>query len=99
VAGPPAPDTSDAAESSQPDVALPDQGTAVSFEAHVKPLFRASDRNSMKFAFDLWSASDVQTHAAEVLERLRNGTMPCDGAWPEDRVDVFKRWTESGFQP
>jgi hypothetical protein len=25
--------------------------------------------------------------------------MPCDGAWPADRVEVFKRWTESGFQP
>jgi len=25
--------------------------------------------------------------------------MPCDGAWPEEKVDVFKRWIESGFQP
>jgi hypothetical protein len=22
--------------------------------------------------------------------------MPCDGAWPEDRIAVFQRWTESG---
>jgi hypothetical protein len=25
--------------------------------------------------------------------------MPCDGAWPAERVEVFRRWTESGFQP
>jgi hypothetical protein len=38
-------------------------------------------------------------HAAEILEHLENGSMPCDGAWPADRVEVFKRWTETGFQP
>ncbi len=21
------------------------------------------------------------------------------GAWPQDKIDVFQRWTESGFQP
>jgi hypothetical protein len=71
----------------------------VSFEAHVKPLFRARDRQSMVFAFDLWSPADVQAHAADILARLENGTMPCDGAWPRERTDLFKRWTESGFRP
>jgi hypothetical protein len=71
----------------------------VSFEAHVKPLFRSRDRQSMLFAFDLWSPADVQAHAADILSRLENGTMPCDGAWPREKTDVFKRWTESGFLP
>ena len=31
-----------------------------------------------------------------ILERLRAGTMPCDGAWPPDRVEVFARWVSSG---
>ncbi len=53
----------------------------------------------MTFAFDLWSRADVQAHAADILDRLGSGTMPCDGAWPEEKVDVFKRWIESGFQP
>jgi hypothetical protein len=48
----------------------------VSFEAHVKPLFRSRDRQSMRFAFDLWSPADVQAHAADILSRLDNGTMP-----------------------
>ena len=71
----------------------------MSFEAHVKPLFRARDRQSMLFAFDLWLPADVQAHAADILDRLRNGTMPCDGAWPRENMDVFRRWAESGFQP
>jgi hypothetical protein len=40
---------------------------------------REKDRDSMFKAFDLWSHSDVQAHKDAILERLRNGTMPCDG--------------------
>jgi hypothetical protein len=61
--------------------------------------FRPRDRQSMLFAFDLWSPADVKAHAAEILGRLRSGTMPCDGAWPKENTDVVQRWTESGFQP
>jgi len=25
--------------------------------------------------------------------------MPCDGAWPDDRIAVFARWIEQGTQP
>jgi hypothetical protein len=31
-----------------------------------------------------------------VLGRLQAGTMPCDGAWSPERVDLFRRWIESG---
>jgi hypothetical protein len=68
----------------------------VSFGSDIKPLFREKDRNSMRGAFDLWSYSDVQAHADAIAERLKNGSMPCDGAWPPERVDVFERWVEQG---
>ena len=68
----------------------------MSFQADVKPLFREGDRTAMRFAFDLWSAEDVATHAEAILDRLEAGTMPCDGAWPADRVAVFRRWIEAG---
>jgi hypothetical protein len=77
---------------------LPTADDPLSFEQHVKPLFRERDRNSMKFAFDLWSHDDASQHADAILERLRAGTMPCDGAWTEAKVDVFQRWTASGRQ-
>jgi CDGSH-type Zn-finger protein/truncated hemoglobin YjbI len=83
----------------QEAIPLPGPDEPVSFEANIKPLFRAHDRQSMEFALDLWSRDDVQAHAAEILAHLTDGTMPCDGAWPADRVEVFKRWTESGFKP
>jgi hypothetical protein len=66
------------------------------FQEDVKPLFREGDRDAMRFAFDLWSAEDVSTHAETILDRLEAGTMPCDGAWPADRVAVFRRWIDAG---
>jgi truncated hemoglobin YjbI len=75
---------------------LPGPDEAVTFSAHVRPLFRRVDRESMRFAFDLWAYDDVVRHAAEILRRLDQGTMPCDGAWPKPQVDTFRRWVESG---
>jgi hypothetical protein len=68
----------------------------VSYEADIKPLFRERDRDSMSFAFDLWSHDDVSDNADSIVARLRAGTMPCDGAWPEAQVDLFARWIEDG---
>jgi hypothetical protein len=99
AAGPPGSRISAAApppEQSQSAPEPPADGEPVSFEAHVRPLFRPSDRRSMQFAFDLWSYDDVSEHAEAILERLRAGTMPCDGAWPDDHVAVFQRWADSG---
>ena len=69
----------------------------LSFETDVKPLFRERDRQSMEFAFDLWSYDDVSENADAILARLDAGTMPCDGAWSQAQVDLFRRWTESGM--
>jgi len=80
----------------EPEVTLPGPDEPLSFAAHIKPLFRQLDRDSMRAAFDLWSAEDVSTHAEAILERLRAGTMPCDGAWAAERVDVLARWVASG---
>jgi hypothetical protein len=66
------------------------------FEEDVKPLFRDRDRDSMRFAFDLWSVEDVSTNADGILARLEAGTMPCDGAWPAEQIAVFRRWIDAG---
>ncbi len=71
----------------------------VSFEIDVKPMFRERDRSSMEFAFDLWSADDVSQNADAILDRLKAGTMPCDGGWPQAQVDVFARWVAGGKAP
>lgn len=53
----------------------------------------------MSFAFDLSSYDDVSDNADAILGRLRSGSMPKDGPWPTDRVDLFARWIETGKQP
>jgi hypothetical protein len=73
-----------------------DANEPVSFETHVKPLFRERDRESMLRAFDLWAYDDVTQHADAILDQLQAGTMPCDGAWPKAQVDLFRRWAEGG---
>jgi hypothetical protein len=81
---------------SEPEVELPAEGEPLGFEQHIKPLFRDRDRRSMKFVFDLWSYDDVSAHANRILKRLEDGSMPCDGAWPAERVAVFRRWLQAG---
>jgi hypothetical protein len=69
----------------------------VSFEQDIKPLFRPEDHESMAWAFDLSSYDEVKDHAAAILERLREGSMPCDAEWPEEHVELFQQWTETGM--
>jgi hypothetical protein len=81
-------------EANYPGMPGPDE--PIGFEQHIKPLFRERDRDSMRSSFDLWSLEDVSTHADAILHRLDAGTMPCDGAWPAERVAVFRRWIDAG---
>jgi CDGSH-type Zn-finger protein/truncated hemoglobin YjbI len=97
--GPPSIQAPEGEEDADQQVTLPDAGQPVSFAAHIKPLFRKKDRDSMSFALDLWSYEDVKAAAGDILERLTNGTMPCDGSWPKERVEVFSRWTKTQLQP
>jgi truncated hemoglobin YjbI/CDGSH-type Zn-finger protein/uncharacterized Fe-S cluster protein YjdI len=86
------------ADEGAPDetVELPSDEEPIGFEEHIKPLFRERDRKSMKFAFDLWVYDDVSRNAEAIAERLQDGSMPCDGAWPPERIAAFRRWIESG---
>jgi hypothetical protein len=88
----------EAADTDEEDRAVeassPDQ--PVSFEEHVKPLFRERDHTSMRFAFDLWSHEDVSEHADAILGAIKTGSMPCDGAWPPDQVEILERWIAGG---
>ena len=52
---------------------------------------------AVNFAFDLWSYADVKQNAHAILERVRSSSMPCDGAWPQEKVDAFERWVTSGM--
>jgi hypothetical protein len=77
-------------------VGSPASAGTVSYEADVKPLFREGDRRAMLSAFDLWSYDDVSAHADAILRAVATGAMPCDTAWPQEQVDVVRRWLETG---
>jgi hypothetical protein len=71
----------------------------VSFERDIRPLWRERDVKSMTFAFDLSSYDDVRNNAEAIYDQLAAGTMPCDGAWPDDDVNRFRAWIDGGSQP
>ncbi len=69
------------------------------FEDDIKPLFRETDRSRMEWAFDLWDYDAVKENSQGILERLEEGDMPCDGAWPPDQIDMFRAWIDGGYAP
>jgi hypothetical protein len=76
-----------------------DSARPLSFERDIRPLFRDKDRTSMLKAFDLWSFPDVVAHQDAILGQVRSGHLPCDGAWPAEKVSVFADWIGQGSQP
>jgi hypothetical protein len=70
-----------------------------SFQTDIRPLFRELDREEMLPSFDLWSYEDVCEKAEPIFERLSAGDMPCDGAWPFERLELFATWVEEGMPP
>jgi hypothetical protein len=74
-------------------------GPAPSFARDIAPLFRDEDVDSMEFAFDLRSYDDVRENAEDIYERLADGSMPCDAAWPDEQVARFRAWIDAGAPP
>jgi hypothetical protein len=95
VAGRPAVNAPGGQQASE-EVPLPGADEQVTFVDHIKGLFRARDREAMKWAFDLASYGDVASNATAILHRLTAGSMPCDGPWPSEKIAVFQRWVDSG---
>lgn len=77
----------------------PTPSAPLTFSTDIKPLFREFDRSSMVTVFDLWKYDDVVAHQDAIAHSLASGAMPCDGAWPSARVDVFTRWIAEGSKP
>ncbi len=72
---------------------------APSFEADIRPLFREEDVESMAYVFDLSSYEEVRDNAELIYDRVADGTMPCDDAWPDSRITLFRSWIDSGMAP
>ena len=75
--------------------------SSLSFAQSIRPLFRDKDITEMRDVanFDLSKYEDVRKWAADIYERLSDGSMPCDGAWPKENVAKFKQWMDEGLAP
>ncbi len=71
----------------------------MSFATDIKPLFREQDRESMDFAFDLWSFEEVRANAGMILQRIEDGTMPCDEPWQDEKIQKLRDWIAAGTPP
>jgi hypothetical protein len=71
----------------------------LSFAADIRGLFRDFDVTSMARRIDLSSYDVVHARADDILHRLERGDMPCDGAWPPERIQTFRQWIADGKQP
>jgi hypothetical protein len=81
---------------STPRPGNPSPPSHVTFAADIRPLFREKDRDAMRRAFDLWLYDDVVAHAPGIATKLHDGTMPCDGPWPEAQLVLFDHWVDQG---
>ena len=68
------------------------------FARDIRPLFRDQDVEEMQFAFDLSEYDDVKANADAILERLSDGSMPCDGAWSDEQIELFRQWMQEGYE-
>jgi RNA polymerase sigma-70 factor, ECF subfamily len=66
------------------------------FASDIRPLFRDTDIEAMSAFFDLSSYDEVSDAAEQIYERLSDGSMPCDGAWPDEQVARFRAWIDAG---
>lgn len=73
---------------------MPDR--PISFASDIRSLFRETDRDEMQTWFDLWKFEDVRENADIILERVEDGSMPCDGPWLAEAVVNFRQWLEDG---
>ncbi|MBE1282420.1 MAG: hypothetical protein GJ676_03830 [Rhodobacteraceae bacterium] len=72
-----------------------------SFQRDIRPLFRDKDIKAMLAVrnLNLASHTEVRRHAKLIFERLEDGSMPCDGGWPQADLELFRAWIKAGTPP
>jgi hypothetical protein len=79
----------------------------VSFEKDILPLFTPTDiehMNDKEIYLSDYAYMSNPDNATAVLDSVANGSMPPTwggggGAWPEEKVQLFAKWVEDGYQP
>lgn len=69
------------------------------FATDIRSLFRDKDVEEMRFAFDLTNYDEVKSNAANIFDRVSDGSMPCDEPWSTDKTTLFRQWMDEGYLP
>jgi hypothetical protein len=77
-----------------------------SFKNHIVQMFRKEDIEKMEPYFDLTDYDAVKAKADVIIDRISRGAdegglMPPKangGPWPQEWIDLFKRWKDDGFE-
>jgi len=84
---------------------------AVTYTADIAPKFRPKDigcmtQHRIRLGDSAWMCSPAAAHgfadhgnARVVFGQLSAGSMPPDGAWPQDWIDTYQAWMSGGFEP
>jgi hypothetical protein len=75
---------------------------ALTYSHDIRPLFRDMDIACMVPRGKLLDNSAwmcTPAHAQQVFNVVSTGRMPTDGAWPPERVALFKQWMDQGLKP
>jgi hypothetical protein len=73
----------------------------LTFSEDIRPLFRDNPDvahmapRGVRLADPTWMCNS--SNALRVYNQLSAGAMPPDGAWPPDKVALFKRWMDDGL--
>jgi hypothetical protein len=59
--------------------------------------FRGEHIEETRFAFDLGNYDDVTANATGIYQRLLDGSMSRDEAWPQERIALFHQWMEEAY--
>lgn len=68
------------------------------FTKDIAPIFRPFDISAMKNIIDFTDYNDVRDNAEIIYKRTADGTMPCDGGWDRYKIELFRRWIDSGME-
>lgn len=71
--------------------------TPPTFSSEIRPLFRPEDIEAMQAFFDLSSYEDVRNNAEVILERIEDGSMPCDEMWDQAKLETLRAWIDGGM--
>jgi hypothetical protein len=75
---------------------------ALTYSHDIRPLFRDTDIACMVPRGKLLDNSAwmcTPANAQQVFQAISTGRMPPDGAWPPERVALFKQWMDQGLNP